>query len=332
MTKLKYLFWGNLQQGESNLTRIYFTSDVHGSEVCWKKFLNAGKFYKADIAIMGGDITGKVVVPIVEADDGKYEAHVFGRDEVMESRKDVEHFETKVMSSGYYPYRCDMKEYEHLQSDPNGLSGLFDKLIAQGIERWLELADQKLDGSIKVYVSPGNDDRFIIDPLLDSSKKVINPEEKLVEIDKYHVMITSGWVNPTPWCTAREEPEDKLNKRFERLFKLTTDYAHLIANLHPPPYKSGLDTAPKLSENFTPVVQGGQQIMIPVGSTSVYDLIKRYQPKLGLHGHVHESPGIAKIGKTLCVNPGSEYGEGILRGFIVDLEKDKISRYWRTEG
>lgn len=314
------------------MTRIYFTSDIHGSEVCWKKFLNAGKFYKADIAIMGGDITGKVVVPIVEADGGKYEAHIFGRDEVMGSEKELEQFEGKVMSAGYYPYKCDMKEYKRLQGDPTELSELFDKLIAQGIRRWIELADFKLDGSVKVYVSPGNDDRFVIDPMLDSSKKIVNPEERLVEIDKYHAMITSGWVNPTPWNTAREEPEDKLVKRFDKLFKLTNDYEHLVANLHPPPYKSNLDTAPKLTENFTPVVQGGQQVMIPVGSTAVYDLIKRYQPKLGLHGHVHESPGIAKIGRTLCVNPGSEYGEGILRGFIVDLEKDKISKYWRTEG
>jgi Icc-related predicted phosphoesterase len=236
------------------------------------------------------------------------------------------------MSAGYYPFNCDMKEYEQLQSDPAKLSGLFDKLISQGIKRWMELANQKLDGSIKVLVSPGNDDRFIIDPMLDSSEKIINPEEKLVEVDEYHVMITSGWVNPTPWNTAREESEDKLMKRFERLFKLTDDYDHLVANLHAPPYKSNLDTAPKLSENLTPVVQGGQQVMIPVGSTAVYDLIRRYQPKLGLHGHVHESPGIAKIGKTLCVNPGSEYGEGILRGFIVDLQREKISRYWRTEG
>ncbi|WXG44202.1 MAG: metallophosphoesterase [Promethearchaeati archaeon SRVP18_Atabeyarchaeia-1] len=314
------------------MTRIYFTSDIHGSEVCWKKFLNAGNFYKADVAIMGGDITGKVVVPIVEADGGTYEAHIFGRDEVMKSRQEVDEFKAKVMSSGYYPYMCGTKEYEHLQNDSADLSRLFDKLIGEGINRWMEIAERKLDGSVKVFVSPGNDDRFIVDPILESSNKIIDPEEKLVEIDKNHLMITSGWVNPTPWNTAREEPEDRLMKRFERLFKLTEDYGHLIANLHPPPYKSSLDAAPKLDEKFTPVVQGGQQVMIPVGSKAVYDLIKQYQPKLGLHGHVHESPGIAKIGKTLCVNPGSEYGEGILRGFIVDLEKDKISKYWRTEG
>nr|MDO8100400.1 metallophosphoesterase [Candidatus Njordarchaeota archaeon] len=314
------------------MTRIYFTSDIHGSEVCWKKFLNAGKFYKADIAIMGGDITGKIIVPIVEASGGKYESRIFGKDMVLNSKKEVDELVTKVMSSGYYPYICDKKEYVNLQNSQDKLDELFNELIGNGLKRWVEMADQKLDGSVKVFVSPGNDDRFVIDPMLDASKRIINPEERIVEMDKYHQMITSGWVNPTPWNTAREEPEDKLLLRFERLFKLTDDPKHLIANLHAPPFQSGLDTAPKLDKNLTPTVKGGQQIFVPVGSTSVYDLLRKYQPKLGLHGHVHESPGIAKIGRTLCVNPGSEYGEGILRGFVVDLEKDSIPRYWRTEG
>lgn len=314
------------------MTRIYFTSDIHGSEVCWKKFLNAAKFYKADVSIMGGDITGKLIIPIVEEDDGTYKARAFGRDEVLKNQKEVEELEAKIRSTGYYPYVCDKAEYEELQKNQSKLDKLFDKLILDGIKRWMELADKKLDGKIKVFVSPGNDDRFIIDPLLDGGKKIINPEERLVEVDKYHNMITSGWVNPTPWKTAREEPEDKLLKRFENLFKLTEDYDHLIANLHPPPFKSGLDTAPKLDKTLKPVVQGGQPVTVPVGSTSCYDLLRKYQPKLGLHGHVHESPGCVKIGRTICVNPGSEYGEGILRGFLVDLEKDKISKYWRVEG
>nr|MDO8135839.1 hypothetical protein [Candidatus Njordarchaeum guaymaensis] len=314
------------------LTRIYFTSDIHGSEVCWKKFLNAGKFYKSDVSIMGGDITGKLIVPIVEAGGGKYEAQIFGKNMVLKSQKEVNELKDRIKSAGYYPYMCNDKEYEELANSEEERNKLFDKLISDGIKRWMEIADKKLDGSIKVYVSPGNDDRPIIDPILDSSEKIINPEEKIVQVDKHHSMITSGWTNPTPWNTAREEPEEKLLPRFERLFKLTDDYNHLIVNLHAPPFKSGLDTAPKLSKDLTPVVSGGQPMTIPVGSTSVYDLIRRYQPKLGLHGHVHEAPGVARIGRTICCNPGSEYGEGILRGFIVDLEKDSVSKYWKVEG
>ncbi|WXG46787.1 MAG: metallophosphoesterase [Candidatus Atabeyarchaeum deiterrae] len=314
------------------MTRLYFTSDIHGSEICWKKFLNAAKFYKADVSIMGGDITGKLIIPIVEEANGTYEARAFGRDEVLRSKEEVEKLKAKIMTTGYYPYVCGKSEYEELEKSKSKLDKLFDKLILEGMKRWMEIADRKLEGEVKVFVSPGNDDRFAIDAILDSGKKVINPEEKLVDVDKYHSMITSGWVNPTPWNTAREEPEPKLLKRFERLFKLTDDYSHLIANLHAPPFKTSLDTAPKLDKTLKPVVTGGQQVMIPVGSTSVYDLLRKYEPKLGLHGHVHESAGVAKLGKTLCVNPGSEYGEGILRGFLVDLEKDKISKYWRVEG
>jgi len=73
-------------------------------------------------------------------------------------------------------------------------------------------------------------------------------------------------------------------------------------------------------------------VMHGAGSKSVRRAIEKYQPLLGLHGHIHESQSVAKIGKTTCINPGSEYGEGVLRGCIVILGDGKIEGYQMTRG
>jgi Icc-related predicted phosphoesterase len=69
-----------------------------------------------------------------------------------------------------------------------------------------------------------------------------------------------------------------------------------------------------------------------VGSTAVREAIERHQPVLSLHGHVHESRGTAKIGRTLAINPGSEYNQGLLRGAIVQLNKGKVKMHQLTAG
>ena len=65
-------------------------------------------------------------------------------------------------------------------------------------------------------------------------------------------------------------------------------------------------------------------MLTPVGSTAVRELIERIQPVLALHGHIHESRGVANIGKTVAINPGSSYTEGVLQGVIVTLSGDKV--------
>jgi Icc-related predicted phosphoesterase len=90
--------------------------------------------------------------------------------------------------------------------------------------------------------------------------------------------------------------------------------------------------APKLSEDLPPLLVGGKFMYVPVGSTGVSKIIEKYQRKLGSFGHIHESGGDTFIGKTLCVNPGSEYSEGILRGYIVDLKEKGLGQFYRVEG
>ncbi|MCD6244758.1 MAG: metallophosphoesterase [Thermoproteota archaeon] len=316
-------------------TRIFFTSDLHGSERCFLKFLNTPKFYKADVLIIGGDITGKVVIPVFRDSSGKYRADFLGeKHEVSESK--LEDLLSRIRGVGYYPYVTTEDEWSALTSDPKKMEEVLVELEVDTLRRWVELAEEKLKdlrGKVKVFIMPGNDDRYEIDEVLDSSDFVINPDGKVVMIDEEHEMLGIGNSNITPWRCPRDVPEEKLAKKIEELASKIENLEKSIFTIHVPPYGSGLDIAPKLDDNLKPVLSpGGGPMMVPVGSTAVRDAIKKYQPMLGLHGHIHESRGAIKIGRTLCINPGSEYGEGILRGVLIDIEGNRIKDYLLTSG
>jgi Icc-related predicted phosphoesterase len=315
-------------------TRIFFTSDVHGSEVCFLKFLNAAKFYQADVLILGGDITGKMIVPIVHQPDGTAVADFLGTQQTMKTPAEVQALEKNIRNSGYYPYKSTPEEVEKLQADKQLVNELFSKVMAQGVKRWVGIAEERLKGSkVKCYISPGNDDRFEIDPMLRESSVVIYPEEKVVSIDDHHEMISSGWANITPWNSPREVPEEELIKKFGPMVDQVQNMENAIFNLHVPPFNTPLDLAPELDATLKPVVKGGGGIsMIHVGSTTVRQLIEQHKPLLGIHGHIHESRGFVKIGRTLCINPGSEYGEGILRGAVINLDQKSVKSYILTQG
>lgn len=315
-------------------TRIFFTSDVHGSEVCFMKFLNSAKFYQADVLILGGDITGKMIVPIVHQPDGTAVADFLGTQQVMKTPAEVQALEKNIRNSGYYPYSSTPEEVEKLQADKQLVNELFSKVMAQGVKRWVGIAEERLKGSkAKCFISPGNDDRFDVDAPLRESSVIIYPEEKVVSIDDNHEMISSGWANITPWNSPREVPEEELIKKFGPMVDKVQHMENAIFNLHVPPYNTPLDLAPELDATLKPVVKGGGGIsMIHVGSTTVRQMIEQHKPLLGLHGHIHESRGFVKIGRTLCINPGSEYGEGILRGAVINLDQKGVKSYILTQG
>ena len=83
-----------------------------------------------------------------------------------------------------------------------------------------------------------------------------------------------------------------------------------------------IDQAPKLDEKAQVKIRYGSPEMVPVGSKSVRQAMEEYQPLLGLHGHIHESTGLERIGRTLCVNPGSSYMQGMLNAFVIDLPEN----------
>lgn len=298
------------------------------------KFLNSAKFYQADVLILGGDITGKMIVPIVHQPDGTAVADFLGTQQVMKTPTEVQALEKNIRNSGYYPYSSTPEEVEKLQADKQLVNELFSKVMAQGVKRWVGIAEERLKGSkAKCYISPGNDDRFDVDAALRESSVIIYPEEKVVSIDDNHEMISSGWANITPWNSPREVPEEDLIKKFGPMVDKVQHMENAIFNLHVPPYNTPLDLAPELDATLKPVVKGGGGIsMIHVGSTTVRQMIEQHKPLLGLHGHIHESRGFVKIGRTLCINPGSEYGEGILRGAVINLDQKGVKSYILTQG
>jgi len=310
---------------------LYYTSDIHGSERCFLKFLNAAKFYNVNTLILGGDLTGKVLVPIVEV-DGHWEMTFLGRHEVLRTLEEVTEAEKRIRFNGFYPYRCTPDELARMEADRAYADRVFRQVMRDSVERWVRLAEERLRGTgVRCFVMPGNDDEFEIDEVLAGSDVVVNPDGAIVEIDGYQ-MLSLAWANPTPWNSPRELPEEELAARIERLARELDPSLPVIFNLHCPPYDSTLDSAPQLREDLSVVMVGGQPNMVPVGSRAVREAIERYQPVVSLHGHIHESRGAVRIGRTLCINPGSAYGEGVLHGALVRLENDRVASYQLVSG
>lgn len=319
-----------MPQGDG-LVKIFYVTDIHGSEVCWKKFLNAGPFYKADVVIVGGDVTGKAMVPIV-ARGGRWEASLHDQPVVMETEAEVRDIEQKIMNRGYYPIRVSDEEYRHMAEDPEAVDKRFRQVMLEGTKRWIDMADEKLAGKARrVIVCPANDDMFEIDPILENGHVVEMGGEEPLDLEGY-TMLSLAFTNPTPWDTFRELPEERLRERVNQIVSQVTDPDRTIFNFHAPPYKSGIDEAPALDENLN--IKAGGRALKPVGSTSVREAIENVQPLLGLHGHIHESKGATRIGRTLVLNPGSSYEEGVLQGALITLDdrKHKVKSYLLVNG
>jgi hypothetical protein len=311
--------------------RIFFATDIHGSDVCWRKFLNAGPFHKADVLVMGGDMTGKAMVPIV-ANGGTWELTLQEQRHVLTTEDEVRAMEKRISDRGYYPVRLTRDEVDAWSGDPDAVDIRFRVEMLRSVERWLAMADERLAGSgIRCIVSPANDDMFEIDPLIEAATLVDLGESNAIALDGF-TLVSTGWANPTPWNTFRELPEDELRTRIDALVAEVADPRRAIFNFHAPPYGSNLDSAPKLDADMS-YVSGGQAL-VPVGSHAVRDAIAAYGPVLSLHGHIHEGRGAVKLGRTLAVNPGSSYEDGVLQAAIVDLDakKGEVKRYLLING
>lgn len=315
-------------------TTVFFATDLHGSEVCFRKFVNAAEFYSADVLILGGDVTGKFLVVVVEQPDGSFRVEQFGSEQVIDADA-VEEFERGVAGQGLYAKRMSTDEYEHCQAHPETIDALFDELIAERLIGWIELAKEKLDGSeVRILCAPGNDDPFFVDDVVRErgEDRVLLLEGEVFELAPGHQMLNTGYSNPTPWNTHRELPESELRARIDAMAETLDDPPSAIFNIHVPPYDSGLDTAPALNEDLSVKTSAGAQLSAPAGSTAVREAIEHYQPLLSLHGHIHEADGTAQIGRTIAMNAGSEYADGSLRGILFSLADGKLTRYQATTG
>ncbi|HEU4738688.1 MAG TPA: hypothetical protein VFS54_06350 [Solirubrobacterales bacterium] len=305
---------------------------MHGSRLCWKKFVNAAAHYPADALVMGGDLTGKALVPIVREGDGTYRAEVIGEQRTACTAEELDHLQQAISTNGMYPLIVDRDEARALATDSERLEQAFERALLDELRLWVQLADERLaDTGTRAYVIPGNDDPWEVDPVLASGGSVVACDEAVEQIGP-HEMASFGYSNRTPWQTPRELDEEEIYARLKRLVDQLESPGRAILNVHVPPYESSLDTAYEVDEDLRYVMKGGRPHEIPTGSSAVRQIIEETQPLLSLHGHIHESRGVAKIGRTVAINPGSDYGSGHLDGCLVHLAPDRVVNQYLVSG
>lgn len=324
------LFRRSSENDDGGDYRLFYSSDLHGSELAWRKFLSAGRVHNVSTLIMGGDLTGKAIVPVVQQGETAT-AEFQGRTRELAGEEELAQFEEAVRTNGFYPYRCSNEESERLLGGSQEVERLFREVMIDQIKRWVALADERLAGSgVELLVMPGNDDEFYLDKYLDG-EHVKNCNERCIGLGDYQ-LYSLGWSTTTPWDTPREATEEGIWEKIVALIDGVEDFERAIFNFHEPPYNSGLDLGPELTEDLEVVKQGGEPKRVPIGSHSVRRAIEEFQPLLALHGHVHESRGVVKIGRTMCINPGSRYSEGVVDGAVLSLRAAEVRTHQLVTG
>ena len=331
-------FWNKKSGSDAKRTRIFYATDVHGSERTFRKFINGAKFYKVDHVVMGGDIMGKFLVPIVDEGGGHYRVTLQEDLQTLNGPDELKAMKDRIETLGFYHVTVSEDEIHAMQDEKSRVDETFRRLARERLETWVAMAEERLAGTdIKWYVTGGNDDPPELLTVLEEAQgeHVVNCEGRVVMLDDYFPMANCGYSNPTPWDTPRETDEVQLEAYLEESVKGLEDYESAIFNFHVPPYDSTLDECPKLdwsTDPPSPIVVGGVAQSAPAGSTAVRNVVEKHQPLLMLTGHIHEARGLVKLGRTTVVNPGSEYGEGVLRGCILSLEPGKVVGYQMTSG
>jgi Icc-related predicted phosphoesterase len=308
-----------------SLTRILYGSDFHGSDAVFRKFIAAGIQYKAHAMMVGGDVTGKAMIPVIHQGGGRYEAELFGEDKKSSTPDELHALEKAISQVGFYPIVLEKDEAEELEGDPSKMGARFEQEMCRRVREWMKLAEEKLTPlNMTLYFMAGNDDLESIDAAIAEFKSIRNPDMRHFEMEGGYEIVGLSNANLTPWLCARDVDEDVLARKLNELEGMIQRPEHTISMLHVPPYDSGLDTCPELDKNLKIITQGGQVVMKSAGSPAVRAFIEKVQPMLGLHGHIHESPGHVRNGRTLMINAGSEYAEGIMKAAIVNLEDGKV--------
>lgn len=315
-----------------NLTRLFYAGDVHGSRLCWNKFINAGAHYPAEALVMGGDLTGKGLVPIVREGDGSYSAQVIGERRVARSAEELDQLQAAISTNGMYPLIVDEEEAQRLAEDRDRREAALEGALLAELELWMEFADERLGGTgRRAYVIPGNDDPWTIDAVLAAAACVEACDEEVCRLGP-HELLSFGYSNRTPWHTPRELDEDEIYRRLRRLADQLEDPGRAVFNIHVPPRDSSLDSAFEVDEELRYVLKGGRPHEVATGSSAVREIIEEVQPLLSLHGHIHESKGITRIGRTVAINPGSDYGSGHLDGCLIHLAPDRVVNHYLVSG
>lgn len=304
--------------------RILFVTDLHGSELTFRKLLQVLELWEPDVLVGGGDVAGKGLLPVLDQGNGRVRVRFMGEEREMD-RAGLEEVEQRAAQLGFYPYRASAEELQRLQEDPAEADSVFERLMAERWRDWLERLEQRCASlGLPAYVIAGNDDPWSLDEITFEEREYVKGADgKVLPLLDEWTLLSCGLANETPWRCPRDTSEEELAQKLEQLAEQVGSFERVVANIHVPPYDSGLDIAPALDTSVDPprVLTGDTA---PVGSTAVAEFIRRHQPLLSLHGHIHESPGAVEIGRTRAINPGSEYAEGVLRGALITIEPDRV--------
>jgi len=307
-----------------------YVADIHGSETVWRKWISAQAIYGIDVSILAGDLSGKVIVPVINEPDGTYTCRHEGRIEKASNEKELETITKGLRGRGVYPYLSSYEEVQRLKSSPDEVEQLFRKVIVDETDRLLKIAEDNIQADKMVIVTPGNDDITDIDRAIHRHRRIVNPLGKAVKLPLGYEMISLEYSNPTPWKTPRECSEEELWRRLEALVSLVSvDWGKVVCNFHCPPYGTRLDLAPKLDKNLRPIYTLGNPEFANVGSVSIRKFLEKHQPLVSLHGHIHEASGIEQIGKTTAFNPGSEYTSGVFKAIVIELDVNGIANWFK---
>jgi Icc-related predicted phosphoesterase len=320
------IFGSRKRDDDAEVLQLYYASDLHGSYPCWRKFLGAGKFYGAQLLIMGGDLTGKAIVPVERRANGEHVATFLGDRRVARTDTEVDELLEAIRYNGMYPWVASEEEIAATRADQGAAAERFDAVMLAELRRWMELADERLASQdVRVLAMAGNDDPWATDDVLRSARTVEDCDGQVVQVAG-HEVLSCSYANRTPWDSPRELDEDALYARLKGLADQLERPERAIFNLHVPPYDSGLDRAAEVdAATMSYVLEAGQPREVPVGSTAVRQVIEEFQPLLSLHGHIHECRGMTTIGRTVAINPGSEYNSGRIHGALVSLADDRIA-------
>jgi Icc-related predicted phosphoesterase len=271
-------------------------------------------------------VAGKAIQSIVRGPNGRWNCTFIGNRYELTEGSELAELERLIADHGYYPYRAEPGELEAMEAEGT-LDDLFGRLMRERLAEWLDIADTRLrPQGVPLYLMLGNDDPPELAGMLDQAPWGVHAEGKVVHLDDEHEMISWGYANTTPWHTYREQNEQELAAAYADMADKLEHPERAVFNLHPPPFETQLDDAPALDGDLTVQAVLGQVQFQPVGSTAVRDIVAERQPLVGLHGHIHESSGIRRLGKKrkgLILNPGSDYSTGALNGALISLDKDR---------
>jgi len=313
-------------------TRVYFATDLHGSSKCFRKYLNAASVYQANVLVLGADLAGKAIQTIVAQPGGRWRCRFIGSDHDVADGDELVALEKLIEDHGYYPLRVEPGEFERMEAEGH-VDAVFLGLMSRRLEAWMALAEERLRPlGIPIYVMLGNDDPVDLQRILEAATWATVAEGQVIPLDDDHELASWGYSNLTPWHSHREQTESELAASLRAVVSRLSDPSRAIFNFHVPPIGTGLDDAPALDENLRVIQVLGQVKFAPAGSTAVRALIEEIQPLLGLHGHIHESSAIRRLGRTIAINPGSDYSTGALNGALITLERDKVAAHQLVRG